>query len=158
MAKPGDKSNPDTPVVIQNRKARHDYEILQSHEAGISLLGSEVKSLYLGKGNLTDSYCLVRDNELFLMNLDIEPYEKSSYIQHERRRDRKLLLHRKEIDLISRKSQEKGLTIIPLKVYFKKGRVKVEIALARGKRQYDKRDKIAADEARKEAQAAKKLR
>ena len=141
-----------------NRKARHDYELLDSYEAGIALQGSEVKSVFLGRVNMTDAYCQVLKNELFILNLDIEPYSHSSVFQPERRRDRKLLLHRKEIDTIQRKSQEKGLTIVPTKMYFKNGRVKVEVALGRGRRQYDKRDKIEADQARREAHAARSMR
>jgi SsrA-binding protein len=108
---------------------------------------------------MTDAFCQMQGSELFVMNLDIEPYTHSSHFQPERRRDRKLLLHRKEIETIHRKSQEKGLTIVPTKIYFnEKGRVKVEISLARGRRQYDKRDKIEADQSRREAQAARAMR
>ena len=158
MAKKSSPQTPEGPRSIVNRKARHDYEILDSYEAGVALQGSEVKSVFLGRVNLTDAFCQVVGSELFLMNLDIEPYAHSSHFQPERRRDRKLLLHRKEIATIQRKSQEKGLTIIPTKVYFKNGRVKVEVSLARGRRQYDKRDKIEADLARREAKEAKSMR
>jgi SsrA-binding protein len=92
------------PAVIQNRKASHDYEFVDTYEAGIALVGTEVKSVYLGRANLVDAYCEVRDNELWLRHLDIEPYDKASHFSHERRRDRKLLMHRKQIDLIKRKS------------------------------------------------------
>ena len=139
------------PATIQNRKAHHDYEFVDTYEAGIALAGTEVKSIYLGRGNLVDAYCEVRDSELWLKSMDVEPYEKSSHFVHERRRDRKLLMHRREIDLIKRRSQEKGLTIVPFKVYFnEKGRVKVAIALARGKRQYDKREALKKKETRRE--------
>ena len=159
MAKKSQAKEPEGPRTIVNRKARHDYELLDSYEAGIALQGSEVKSVFLGRVNMTDAFCQLVKGELFLVNLDIEPYSHSSVFQPERRRDRKLLLHRKEIDLIQRKSQEKGLTIVPTKIYFSgKGRVKVEISLARGKRQYDKRDKIEADQTRREAQAARAMR
>lgn len=158
MAKKSSPQTPDGPRSIVNRKARHDFEILDTYEAGIALQGSEVKSVFLGRVNLTDAFCQVLRGELFLMNLDVEPYAHSTHFQPERRRERKLLLHRKEIDTIQRKSQEKGLTIIPTKVYFKNGRVKVEIGLARGRRQYDKRDKIEADLARREAKAAREMR
>ena len=158
MAKKGSAQTPEEPRTIVNRKARHDFELLDSWEAGIVLQGSEVKSVFLGRVNMTDAFCQVLRGELFLMNLDIEPYTHASHFQPERRRDRKLLLHRKEIDTIARKSQEKGLTIIPTKIYFKNGRVKVEVALGRGRRQYDKRDKIEADQARREAQAARAMR
>lgn len=158
MAKKSQAKEPEGPRTIVNRKARHDYELLDSYEAGVALQGSEVKSVFLGRVNMTDAFCQILKGELFLMNLDIEPYSHSSVFQPERRRDRKLLLHRKEIDTISRKAQEKGLTIVPTKIYFKNGRVKVEVSLARGRRQYDKRDKIEADQTRREAQAAKAMR
>jgi SsrA-binding protein len=154
MAKKGAKEN-KAPATIQNRRARYDYHFLESHEAGIVLAGSEVKSIYLGRAHLTDAYCRILGGELYLVNLDIEPYEKAANFQPERRRDRKLLMHRKEINLLERKTQEKGLALIPSRIYFKNGRVKVEIALARGKAQYDKRDKIAKDEARREVQRAR---
>ncbi|MBL8064369.1 MAG: SsrA-binding protein SmpB [Chthonomonadaceae bacterium] len=141
------------PATIQNRKASFDYEFVDTYEAGIALVGTEVKSIYLGRANLVDAYCLVKDGEMWIHSMDVEPYDKSSHFGHDRRRDRKLLLHRKEIDLIKRKSQEKGLTIIPVRVYFnEKGRVKVAIALARGKRQYDKRESIKKKETRRELQ------
>jgi SsrA-binding protein len=138
------------PATISNRRARFDYEILDTYEAGISLVGSEVKSVFLGRVNLTDGYCRVINGEVFLLEADIEPYDQSSHFLPERRRDRKLLLHKKEIDLIHRRSQEKGLAVIPLKMYFKIGKVKVEIGLGRGKRQYDKRQQIAEKETRRE--------
>ncbi len=158
MAKKEGKKGNEAPRSIQNRRARFDYNILESHEAGVSLLGSEVKSLYLGKGHLNDSFCRVLNGELFLMNVDIEPYEKASVFQHERRRDRKLLMHRKEINVLERKSLEKGLALIPLALYFKDGRVKVEVGLGRGKAQYDKRDKIAQDDERREIDRAKAMK
>jgi SsrA-binding protein len=158
MGKKGSAETPQGPKTIVNRKARHDYELLDTYEAGVALQGSEVKSVFLGRVNMTDAYCQVTGNELFILNLDIEPYSHATSYQPERRRDRKLLLHRKEIDTIQRKSKEKGLTIVPTKVYFKNGRVKIEVSLARGRREYDKRDKILADQTRREAQAAKSLR
>ena len=157
MAKQGGKKAAEAPRSIQNRRARFDYNILESHEAGLVLLGSEVKSLYLGKGHLTDAYCLVVKGELFLLSADIEPYDKASVFQHERRRDRKLLMHRKEIETLDRKSMEKGLALIPLALYFKNGRVKVEIGLGRGKAHYDKRDKIAKEDTRREVERARSL-
>jgi len=158
MAKKGQAKEQEGPRTIVNRKARHDYELLDSWEAGVALQGSEVKSVFLGRVNMTDAYCQLVKGELFVVNLDIEPYSHSSVFQPERRRDRKLLLHKKEIETVQRKSQEKGLTIIPTKIYFKNGRVKIEVALGRGKRQYDKRDKIEADQSRREAQAARAMR
>jgi SsrA-binding protein len=143
-----------SPASIENRRARYDYSILEDYEAGIALVGSEVKSIYHGRAHLTDAYCRVMNGELFLINMDIEPYENSGVFAHERRRDRKLLMHRKQIDVLERKSLEKGLTMVPLRVYFNiRGRAKVRIGLAKGKAQYDKRDQIARDETRREAAA-----
>lgn len=157
MAKSKEKENKG-PATIQNRKARYDFEILQSFEAGLVLVGSEVKSLYQGRANLTDSFCQIKDGEIWVLHIDIEPYAYSAHFQPERRRDRKLLMHKKEIELIDRRSKEKGFTIIPLKIYFSHGKAKVEIALARGKRQYDKREKITERDTRKERdQALKKF-
>lgn len=150
MAKKTDKKGGDAPRSIQNRRARYDYAIQDTYEAGMVLVGSEVKSVFLGKAHLTDAYCRVVKGELWLMNADIEPYEKSSVFAHERRRDRKLLLHRREIETIDRKSMEKGLTIVPLQMYFKNGKVKIEIALARGKAHYDKRESVAKQDTRRE--------
>jgi len=152
MAKQSTKKGPEAPRSIQNRRARYDYAISESHEAGISLVGSEVKSVYKGLAHLTDAYCRVVNGELFLFNADIEPYEKATVFQHERRRDRKLLMHRREINVLERKSLEKGLALVPLALYFKNGRVKVEVGLGRGKAHYDKRDKIAQDDARREVE------
>jgi SsrA-binding protein len=114
-----------------------------------------VKSLYLGRANLTDAYCRIKDGEIWLFNADIEPYTHATHFQHERRTDRKLLMHKKEISLLERRSLEKGFSIIPAAIYFKKGRAKVEIALARGKTEFDKRHKLAKDEERKEVERAR---
>jgi len=148
-----------SPATIENRRARFDYAVLEDYEAGIALVGSEVKSVFLGRAHLTDAYCRVINGELFMFNMDIEPYEQASSFGHERRRDRKLLLHRNQIDSLQRKSQEKGLTIVPLRAYFNaRGKVKVRIGLARGKAHYEKRDKIAKDDERREIQSARALR
>ncbi len=152
MAKQTDKKGSKEPHSIQNRRARFDYNILESYEAGVVLVGSEVKSLFLGKGHLNDSFCRVHNGELYLVNADIEPYEKASVFQHERRRERKLLMHRKEINTLDRKSLEKGLSLIPLALYFKNGKVKVNVGLGKGKALYDKRDKIAQDDERREVE------
>jgi SsrA-binding protein len=152
VANQTDKKGKTEPHSIQNRRARFDYNISESHEAGIVLVGSEVKSLFLGKAHLNDAFCRVHNGELFLINADIEPYEKSSVFQHERRRDRKLLMHRKEINTLDRKSMEKGLSLIPLALYFKNGKVKVNVGLGKGKALYDKRDKIAQDDERREVE------
>jgi len=151
------KKESHAPKSIQNRRARFDYAIEDTYEAGIALLGSEVKSLYQGKGNLTDAYCRVHNNELWIYGFDIEPYDKASHFGHERRRDRKLLMNRREINVLDRKQLEKGLSLIPLSVYFNdKGRVKVQVGLGRGKGQYDKRHAIAKDETRREADRVRK--
>jgi SsrA-binding protein len=143
------------PKRIENRRARYDYAIDDSIEAGLVLLGSEVKSLFQGRASLTDAYCKVTNGELWLVNMDIEPYEKASVFQHERRRDRKLLLHRKQIDEFERKSKEKGFSILPLAAYFKNGRVKAEIGLGRGKAEYDKRKTLADKDTRREVERAR---
>lgn len=155
MAKKPEPAKAQSPKRIENRRARYDYNILENLEAGMALVGSEVKSLFHGRANMTDAYCVVKGNELWLMNLDIEPYDKASVFQHERRRDRKLLVHRKEIDVLQRKSQEKGLTLIPLAIYFKNGKAKVDVGLGRGKAEYDKRDQIAKKESKREVERAK---
>ncbi len=157
MAK-GIKKDSREPATTHNRKARFDYHITDTVESGMVLVGSEVKSLYLGRANLTDAYCRVVNGEMWLFNLDIEPYEKTSAFQHERRRDRKLLLHRKEIDTLERKSLEKGFSLIPTSIYFKKGRAKIEIGLGRGKANYDKRHSIAEKDTRKEVERARSLK
>ena len=143
------------PRQVLNRRARYDYEISDTYEAGIALVGSEVKSVFLGHAHLSDAYCRFSNGEMFLINMDIEPYANATTDAHERRRDRKLLLHRKQLNLIDRRSMEKGLAIIPLRVYFSRGKVKIEVGLGRGKSKYDKRDKIAADESRREVERAR---
>lgn len=159
MGKKNDGKGPVSPARIDNRRARYDYSILEEFEAGIQLVGSEVKSIFLGRAHLTDAYCRVVGGEMYILNMDVEPYDKASAFGHDRRRDRKLLLHRKQIDTLERRSQEKGLAIVPLRVYFnERGRVKVRIGLGRGKAQYDKREKIAKDEARRDMERARALR
>jgi len=137
-------------IVTQNRKARHDYEILETWEAGLALQGTEVKSLRMGNANLKDSYARVQDGEVFLYNFHISPYEKESHFNHDPLRIRKLLLHRKEIRKLTGRVEEKGLTLVALKVYFKTGKAKVELALARGKKLYDKREDIAKRDMQRE--------
>jgi len=129
-------------VVATNRRARHDYEILTTYEAGLALVGAEVKSLRAGKVSLGDAYAAPEGNELFLFNLHIPPYDKNTATPVEPRRRRKLLLHRAEINRIARAVAQKGVTLIPLKLFFTRGYAKVELALARGKKKYDKREKI----------------
>jgi SsrA-binding protein len=158
MGKKKEAKGPVSPASIDNRRARYDFAILEDYEAGVALVGSEVKSVFLGRAHLTDAFCRVLDDELWLINMDIEPYEQAGIFGHDRRRNRKLLLHRKQIEVLQRKSQEKGLTIIPLRVYFnQRGKVKVKIGLAKGKAEYDKRQKIAQDETRRETERARSL-
>ena len=142
-------------VAISNRRARFEYEILDSYEAGIVLLGSEVKSLRQGKANLQDSYAVLKNNELWLLNMHINPYEQANRFNHDPVRTRKLLLQRSEIRKLTGKTQEKGLTLIPLKVYFKKGFAKVEIGLARGKQLHDKRETIKQRDVEREMRRSK---
>lgn len=150
MSKKNVSKVPEAPKGVQNRRAGYDFEFLERYEAGIALVGSEVKSLYLGQANLTDAYCMVRNGELFLINLEIAPYAHSSAFTPERRRDRKLLMHKREISQLQRKAQEKGLALVPTKLYFKNGRVKVEVGIGRGRKEYDKRHQIADKEERRE--------
>jgi len=137
-------------IVTQNRKARHDYNVLDVWEAGIVLQGTEVKSLRAGRANLKDSYARVEAGEVILYQFHISPYEKGSYSNHPPLRPRKLLLHKKEIRKLQGRVEEKGLTLVPLKVYFKNGKAKVELALAKGKKLYDKRSSIAKRDADRE--------
>jgi len=137
-------------VICENRKARHDYQILETYEAGIALAGTEVKSLRAGKGNLRDSFARVENAELWLHNMHISPYEQGNRFNRDPKRARKLLMHRREIMRLWGKTREKGLALIPLKAYFKDGKVKIELALARGKKLYDKREDIAARETRRQ--------
>lgn len=130
-------------IIAVNRKARHEYDIIQVIEAGIVLVGTEVKSLREGKANLVDSYAIIKAGELWLLSLHISEYKQGNINNHIPTRDRKLLLNRAEIRKLIGKTKEKGLTLIPLRLYFKNGRVKVELALAKGKKVYDKRRDIA---------------
>ena len=143
-------------VVTTNRKAHHDYHILDKIEAGIALVGTEVKSLRAGRINLKDSYAEIREGELFLVGAHISPYEQGNRFNHDPERARKLLLHKQEILRLGLKVREKGLTIVPLRVYFRSNRVKVELALVKGKRAYDKRAAIAQREAQRELDRALK--
>jgi SsrA-binding protein len=129
-------------IISTNRKARHDYEILDAYEAGLVLVGSEIKSIRAGHVNLREGYVQPRGDELWLLNVHISTYEQAGVYSHEPLRPRKLLLHRKEIDRIMARVQEKGLTIVPTMLYLVHGRAKVEIALARGKKRYDKRESL----------------
>jgi len=152
-----DKKSGDR-LVTENRKARHDYEILETFEAGMVLTGSEVKSLRAGRANLKDSYARIDRGEAFLLNAHISPYAAASHFGHEPERNRKLLLHRSEIDKLNGRIQERGLTVIPLKIYFKNGRAKVLIGVGRGKKSYDKRESIKKREMERDADRAMRVR
>ena len=129
-------------IAISNRKARHDYEIIDVYEAGIVLKGPEVKSLRMGRANLQDSYADLKQGEVWLHNMHISPFEQANRFNHDSVRTRKLLLNKSEIRKLIGKTTEKGLTLIPLKIYFKNGKAKVELALAKGKKEYDRREDI----------------
>ena len=141
-------------LIAQNRKARHDYAILDTYEAGVALVGTEVKSLRLGRASLVEAYATVDDGEVWLRGLNIPEYTLGSWTNHEPRRTRKLLLHREEIDKLESKAQETGHTIVPLALYFRDGRAKAEIALARGKKEYDKRQTLREKQDRRESDRA----
>ncbi|MHB8927638.1 MAG: SsrA-binding protein SmpB [Bacillota bacterium] len=139
-------------VVAENRKAWHDYFIDETFEAGLALTGTEVKSLRAGKANLRDSYAGLEKNELFLYNMHISPYEMGNRFNHDPLRTRKLLMHRSEIKRLTSRVREKGFTLVALRLYFKRGRAKVELGLARGKKLYDKRAQIAERDARRDTE------
>jgi SsrA-binding protein len=141
-------------IIAQNKKARHDYLILDTYEAGLVLTGTEVKSLRLGRASLVDAFATIDDGEVFLRNVHIPEYAQGSWTNHEPRRVRKLLLHRAEIERLIGKIKESGLTLVPLALYFSDGKVKVELALARGKRSYDKRQDLAKRDADREVRRA----
>jgi len=145
-------------VICQNRKAYHDYHIEETVEAGIALLGTEVKSLREGKANLKDSYVLIKEAEAFLLNCHISPYSHGNILNHDPLRTRKLLMHREEIEKLSSKAATKGYTLIPLKIYFKDSLAKVEIGVAKGKRLFEKRETIKERDARSEIERALKNR
>ena len=141
-------------LIAQNKKARHDYHIEDVYEAGVVLQGTEVKSLRAGRASLVDAYAHIKDGEVWLENAHIQEYDQGSWTNHEPRRSRKLLLHREEIAKLIGKTKESGLTLVPLSLYFKDGKAKVEIALARGKKAYDKRQSLAARDAAREIDRA----
>ena len=136
-------------VIATNRKARHDYHILDRYEAGMVLQGTEVKSLREGKVNMQDGFCTHKDGHMMLIGVHISPYTHGTHFNHDPRRDRILLLHRREIEKLRKASELKGYTLVPLKMYFKRGRAKVEIGVARGKKLYDKRQDIAERETKR---------
>ncbi|GAA2071448.1 SsrA-binding protein SmpB [Aeromicrobium halocynthiae] len=139
-------------IIAQNKKARHDYHVEDTYEAGLVLTGTEVKSLRAGRASLVDGFCDIDGGEAWLHNVHIPEYAQGTWTNHLTRRKRKLLLNRHEIDKIEQRVQAKGLTLVPLSLYFRDGRAKVEIALARGKKQYDKRHAIAERQAKADAQ------
>ena len=139
-------------MIAQNKKARHDYHIEDTYEAGLMLMGTEVKSLRMGRASLVDGFVEIENGEAWLLNVHIPQYLNGTWTNHETRRRRKLLLNRVEIDRIDHKIQSKGVTVIPLSLYFKDGRAKVEIALARGKKSHDKRHAIAERQATRDAE------
>ena len=140
--------------IAENRKAFHDFHLLETFEAGLVLLGTEVKAIREGRVNLRDSFARVEDGEVFLYNVNISPYSHRGYADHEPLRRRKLLLHRDEIRKLIGKTVEKGMTLVPVRLYFKNGRVKVAVSLAKGKKDYDKRETIKRREADRETRAA----
>ncbi|MBP2666060.1 MAG: smpB [Firmicutes bacterium] len=141
-------------IIAENRKARHDYFIHETYEAGMALTGTEVKSLRAGKANLKDGYAAIENAELILRNVHISPYEQGNRFNQDPLRPRKLLMHRYEINKLIGKIKEKGFTLVPLKLYFVRGRVKVEIGLASGKKNYDKRQDIAERDAKRDIDRA----
>jgi SsrA-binding protein len=156
MTKTKSEKSTGIKLVCQNRKAFHDYEIVETIEAGLVLVGTEVKSLRDGRANLKDSYARIKRGEAFLYGLHISAYTHAYYDNHDPERVRKLLLHRQEIKRLLGKTQEKGFALIPLKIYFKEGKAKVEIALARGKKAYDKRESLKRKEETRELDRARK--
>jgi SsrA-binding protein len=145
-------------VIAENRKALHDYHVLETWEAGVALLGTEVKAIREGGVNLRDSFARLDRGEVWLMNVHISPYSHTGYAHHDERRQRKLLLHQHEIRKLAGRVSEKGLTLVPLRMYFRKGRVKVALALAKGKQAHDKRETIRRREVERETRAAVKSR
>jgi SsrA-binding protein len=145
-------------LIAENRKARHDYHIIETWESGVALLGTEVKAIREGRINLRDSYARADNGEIWMMNVHISSYSHRGYADHAEMRQRKLLLHRHEIRKLIGRTAEKGLTLVPLEMYFKKGRVKVLLALAKGKQEHDKRETIRRREVDRETRAAVKAR
>ena len=142
----------DIKIVASNKKAYHDYFIDSTYETGIVLVGSEVKSIRLGGVNLKDSFCIIKNGEIFILNMHVSPYEKGRYFNEDPRRTRKLLMKRAEIDKLLGKVSAKGYTLVPTKIYFKGGLVKVEVGLARGKELHDKRDSIKEKDMKRDLQ------
>jgi len=148
------KAKPSEQVAASNPKARHDYSILDSIEAGIMLTGSEVKSLRDGRASLREAFAVIQDHEVFLINMHIPPYAQAGYAQHEPTRKRKLLLHKAEIQRLVGKTAERGLTLIPIKCYFTHGLAKIELGVAKGKKNYDRREDLKAKDAKMQVDRA----
>ena len=142
----------DHKIVAQNKKARHEYFIEETYECGIELFGTEVKSIRLGKANLTDSYAMIKNGEVFLCSMHVSPYEEGNIFNRDPLRDRRLLLHKREIIKLIGYIQQKGLTLVPLKIYFNRNKLKVELAVAKGKNLYDKRASKAESDVKREIQ------
>ena len=143
-------------IISQNKKAHHDYFLLDTYEAGIELKGTEIKSVRLGNVNLKDSFVRIKNNEVYVENMHIAPYEQGNIFNHQPLRNRKLLLHKKQIKKLQREVKENGLTVVPTKLYFNTSKLKVEIALARGKKLYDKRQDLKAKDAKRDMERALK--
>lgn len=158
MAQQGKNAQRGRTIVASNRRARHDYTIEDTYEAGVMLTGTEVKSLRAGRATLTDGYAMINDGEAWLYGVHIPEYLHGTWTNHEPRRVRKLLLHRKEIDRLARATAEGGLTLVPLSLYFRDGKAKIELALARGRRSYDKRQELAKKDAAREVERALRRR
>lgn len=148
------KKDPAGSVAASNPKARHDYAILDSMEAGVVLTGSEVKSLRQGRASIKESFAIIQDGEVFLINMHIPPYAEAGHFQHEPTRKRKLLLHKGEIQRLVGKTAEKGLTLVPLKCYFTHGLAKIELGLAKGKKNFDRREDLKAKDAKMQVDRA----
>ena len=153
-----DRKARDEPIIADNRKAGHDYHLLEQFEAGMVLTGTEVKAAREGRVNLREAYCRFQGDEIFIMGMHVGQYSHGGYASHDPVRSRKLLLNRSELNKLLGKTTEKGLTIVPVRMYFKKGRIKLAIALAKGKKAYDKRETIRRREADRETRAAVKER
>lgn len=152
------KQNIGIKIACENRKARHDYFIHETFETGLALQGTEVKSLRAGRANLKDSYAVIKNGEVFVEHMHVSPYEQGNIFNHDPLRVRKLLMHKAEIVKLFSKTREKGYTLVPLKVYFKHGKAKLELALASGKHNYDKRQDLQAKAAKREVERAWKER
>ncbi len=150
--------NDNIKIIAQNKKARHEYFILENYEAGIELFGTEVKSVRQGKVNLADAYCSIKNGEVFVLGMNISPYEQGNIFNREPLRDKKLLLHKSEIRKLIGQTKQTGFSLIPLSVYLKGSYVKVDVALCKGKKQYDKREDIAKRDAKRNVDRAIKER